>query len=352
MGIEGGYAESSSEEDAEEERPRAQLSFRFTGTANEYFRIWIVNLCLTLFTLGVFSAWAKVRKKRYFYSHTRLAGTPFQYLGAPIPILKGRVIAAAFAVAWYVVVNFVPQLLWVVALAALVLTPWVIARSVAFNARYSAYRNLTFAFRGGYGGVMRRLLGCLVVTLLTCGIAYPWLRRELTEYVVSHTEFGANRARYRASAWDFFRPYLVVAGMIGAPLGILAVALAGNRQPNLVGMQVFSVLSYLLYFVGFTYLRAKITNVVWNGTALGPVRFTCSLSARRLLGLYLTNTLAIFASAGLLLPWATVRTLRYRASRFGVELAGDLREFAGSDRTAVRAAGAEVGAFFDLDVAL
>ena len=36
----------------------------FDGPAAEYFRIWIVNLLLTLLSLGVYSAWAKVRKAR------------------------------------------------------------------------------------------------------------------------------------------------------------------------------------------------------------------------------------------------------------------------------------------------
>ncbi len=53
-----------------------------------------MNLCLTLLTLGAYSAWAKVRKKHYFYAHTTLDSTPFQYLGQPLPILKGRIIAA------------------------------------------------------------------------------------------------------------------------------------------------------------------------------------------------------------------------------------------------------------------
>ncbi len=34
----------------------------FTGTAGDYFRIWIANIALTLLTLGIYSAWAKVRK--------------------------------------------------------------------------------------------------------------------------------------------------------------------------------------------------------------------------------------------------------------------------------------------------
>src|SRR5688572_4599177 len=64
----------------------------FTGTGAEYFKIWIVNLALTIVTLGIYSAWAKVRRLQYFYRHTRLAGAGFDYHGDPIAILKGRIV--------------------------------------------------------------------------------------------------------------------------------------------------------------------------------------------------------------------------------------------------------------------
>jgi uncharacterized membrane protein YjgN (DUF898 family) len=41
------------------------MPFEFRGTGGEYFRIWIVNLLLTILTLGIYSAWAKVRQLRY-----------------------------------------------------------------------------------------------------------------------------------------------------------------------------------------------------------------------------------------------------------------------------------------------
>ena len=66
--------------------------FQFTGTASEYFRIWIVNLALTIVTLGIYSAWAKVRTHRYFFAHTRVADAHFEYTGNPMAILRGRVI--------------------------------------------------------------------------------------------------------------------------------------------------------------------------------------------------------------------------------------------------------------------
>ena len=116
--------------------PLKELSLEFQGKAPEYFRIWIVNLCLTLLTLGIFSPWAKVRTKRYLYSHTLLDGTPFQYLGRPLPILKGRLIAVALLLIYFVSRHLVTSVLPLVLAAGLVLAPWAIARSAAFNARY------------------------------------------------------------------------------------------------------------------------------------------------------------------------------------------------------------------------
>ena len=78
------------------------VPFEFTGKAREYFRIWIVNVALTICTLGIYSAWAKVRKKRYLYGNTLLQGTSFEYHGDPIKILKGRLIIGGMLLAYYV----------------------------------------------------------------------------------------------------------------------------------------------------------------------------------------------------------------------------------------------------------
>src|SRR5512132_1127733 len=77
----------------------APVPLRFAGSAGEYFRIWIVNICLSVLTLGIYSAWAKVRRKRYFYGSTLLEGSAFEYVGNPVAILKGRILVVlAFTV--------------------------------------------------------------------------------------------------------------------------------------------------------------------------------------------------------------------------------------------------------------
>ena len=57
-----------------------RFTFAFTGRADEYFGIWIVNALLKVLTAGIYSAWAKVRKRRYFFGNTLLDGAPFDYL--------------------------------------------------------------------------------------------------------------------------------------------------------------------------------------------------------------------------------------------------------------------------------
>jgi len=65
-------------------KPKQVGRFQFTGTSGEYFRIWIANLLLSIVTVGIYSAWAKVRTNRYMYGNTLLDGMPFRYDADPL----------------------------------------------------------------------------------------------------------------------------------------------------------------------------------------------------------------------------------------------------------------------------
>ena len=47
-----------------------RLTLAFTASGSEYFRIWIVNILLTIVTLGFYLPFAKARRLRYFYANT------------------------------------------------------------------------------------------------------------------------------------------------------------------------------------------------------------------------------------------------------------------------------------------
>ena len=88
----------------------------FSGEGRDYFGIWVVNLLLTVLTLGIYSAWAKVRRMHFFYRHTSLAGAAFDYHGEPLSILKGRTLAFLMFMAYQISAETQPMVAAIVLL--------------------------------------------------------------------------------------------------------------------------------------------------------------------------------------------------------------------------------------------
>lgn len=295
-----------------------EYRFEFSGDAREYFRIWIVNFALGLVTLGIYSAWAKVRSERYFYGNTRVAGVPFEYLARPRPILKGRVIAFALFVGYVLAGQYSLKLQFGLAGLIAVLAPWLLVRGAAFRARYSSWRGLRFRFVRDYGQAYVRYLLLLVPMVLTLGILFPYVKFKQKQFFVERHRFGGRAFGFRAMSGSFFPPYLIAwAAMAGwafasaTVMGAIAWSFTsrGSMPPAWVEL-VFALPFYAGYFVVWAFLSAALSNLVYNHTVLGPHRFRSSLRGGHLALLYLGNTLAILVSAGLLIPWAKIRLAR------------------------------------------
>src|SRR5512147_2423243 len=138
---------------------RINLPFEFRGSGGEYFRIWIVNLLLTIVTLGIYSAWAKVRRLRYFYGNTYLDGHPFEFHGRPIAILKGRLIVFGAYLLFLIAAQVNPLIAFILIPLAIFGVPWIIMKSRLFQTRMSSYRNIRFNFHGTYGGALGAFVG-------------------------------------------------------------------------------------------------------------------------------------------------------------------------------------------------
>ena len=120
----------------------------FTGRGDEYFRIWIVNLFLTVLTLGIYSAWAKVRKTKYFWQNSRLDGAVFDFHGNPVAILKGRILALVLLVAytWSFEFSLAAGLVTIAVLLAA--GPWLFVKAQQFKFGNTSFRGLRFGYRG------------------------------------------------------------------------------------------------------------------------------------------------------------------------------------------------------------
>lgn len=54
-------------------------SFVFHGTGERYFLICVVNVLLTIITLGIYLPWALMKCKRYLYANMEVNGQRFSY---------------------------------------------------------------------------------------------------------------------------------------------------------------------------------------------------------------------------------------------------------------------------------
>jgi predicted Zn finger-like uncharacterized protein len=341
------------------EEPR-RVGFEFHGTGADYFGIWIVNSLLKIVTLGIYSPWAKVRKRSYFYGCTILEGKNFDYLANPIALLKGWLIGALLFLLYMFGTSFSPLLSSLIALLVFCLAPWVIVRSRMFNNRNSAHRNIRFSFYPDYAGAYTVYLGLGLLIPLTLGIITPYVIYRQKQFHVENSSFGTTPFKFAACGKDFYKLFLrgigftlLIAVCGGIFFAIFGALLNGSTG---VGESLFPIAAFFLFifvymFIGL-YFYVAITNLTWSSVRLARHRFVCKLGMRRMFWIFLSNGLAIIFSAGLLTPWATVRLARYRIEQLSLVVDGSLEEFESLSRPEVSAVGEEIGDIFDMDFGL
>lgn len=201
------------------------IPFEFTGTATQFFGIWIVNILLIIITLGVYLPWAKVRTQRFFYGNTLLNDAPFDYLASPLAILKGWAVALAAIIIYNILSEFFPLAsLLFLPLIALV-TPWIVVRALAFRMRNTAWQNIRFGFTRAYRDAATVFIAWFAVSILSLGLLYPRFRFEVSRFVVTNTGYGKTRFQFHATAKDFYKIYAKAALLPLAAL-VIIVALA------------------------------------------------------------------------------------------------------------------------------
>lgn len=359
---------------------------RFTGSGGEYFRIWIVNLLLTILTIGIYSAWAKVRKMQYFYRNTQLDGSVFDYHGNPLSILKGRLIALALILFY----NFGFDLNPVVGVIAAVVfgtaLPWLLVQSQRFKLHNTSYRGLRFRFDGPVSeayvifgiplgialaaGVMLGLsveqeepnvaifwaFGAVYLVLM---VAMPYLHWRLKRYQHNNARYGQARGHFHAKVgpfyWIYGQAFLMVIGVIALGFGLVTLLRPGPGEGGGAAAVVVFAIVVLLYFVilGLTpFVMARVQNLVWNNSLLGLIGFDSAIKARRFVWIAVTNLLLILVTLGLYTPFAAVRMYRYRVESVTVLSTSDLAGVAAAQAQEVGTTGEGAADLLDIDFAL
>ncbi|MBB3213297.1 uncharacterized membrane protein YjgN (DUF898 family) [Herbaspirillum sp. Sphag1AN] len=334
---------------------------RFSGRGGEYFRIWIVNLLLSVITVGIYSAWAKVRKLRYFYDNTTLAGTSFEYHGNPVAILKGRIIALVMLLIYQYTIRFHPTLVWLPLLILFALMPWMIWRSLQFKLYNSSYRGIRFGFRGSAAGAYKVYLGLPLLTVLTLYVLGPFTHQRMKRFQHNESRFGSTHFSFNAPVGGFYKAYLIGAVFFVAGLAaIITLVISSSALPFYEDSRAGLPATITKIFIGiyawgfliYPVLMSMLQNLIWNHTQLGQHQFRSKLRWQRLLWLMITNSLGIVFTLGLFTPFAQIRTLRYRIESLQIEATGTLDDFIAATEANGSATGEGFSDLLDFDLSL
>jgi uncharacterized membrane protein YjgN (DUF898 family) len=345
-------------------QPATQVHrLRFTGSANEYFRIWIVNVFLTVITLGIYNAWAKVRTRRYFYAHTNLDGHPFEYHANPISILKGNLLIGGALLLNSVAQQFFPLLAPFLGLAMFIAFPYLIFLSLKFKAVNSSYRNLRFRFHGTKTESYVAYFWLALAAPFTLYLVVPYMMFKQKEYFFNNFSFGKSMFTFHGKVGRFYRVYLP-AGLLIAVIGGIAFAImlsgvtaarSGQFDQNAFMLRLIPTYGFMI--LAFTLIQqaiyALIMNYTWEQTYVsGKLRFKSSLKVGELVWLRFTNLLAIVLTLGLLTPWAKVRHAKYVLEHLTVISKGGLEDFAAAPTGEANSFGDAATDAFDIDLGL
>jgi uncharacterized membrane protein YjgN (DUF898 family) len=307
---------------------QSTFTCEFKGNTHEYFKIWIVNIALTICTLGIYSAWAKVRTRRYFETHTFVNGANFDYHANPLSILKGRLIMGALFLTYTVGGKISPAFSGVAAVLFTAVFPWILVRSMIFNLSNTSYRGVRFGFDGSVKESYRVYLKTILFTIVTFGFGYPKTVEWNKKYLIDHSRYGKSRFLLNLQNESFFPIYyqsILFYLMAAIPTGVIAfiiTKIATAADPTLGKMMIGFSLVFVFYLsaiVAWSFIFASSFILEGNHLEIGPFKTKAGNTATPLLFVYITNILACAFTLGLLYPWARVRLTKEKLKLLVIE---------------------------------
>jgi uncharacterized membrane protein YjgN (DUF898 family) len=281
--------------------PPEELRLAFHGAGGSLLGIHIVNVLLTIVTLGVYYFWAKARVRRYLLSQTECAGDRFAYHGTGKELFVGFLKAVLLIGIPLLALEFVRDFLIheflvdvVAALLSYAIVLVCLACAIVGARRYrlsrTSWRGIRFSFRGRTVPFVKLFLSGTLLSLVTLGLYYPFFDTRRYGFLASHSFFGSARFGFDGHGRDLFGRFAVAILLTLPTLGLC----------------------------WFWYL-ARAQRYCWDHTTFGPARFRSSVTGGRLLRLKLGNALLLVLTLGLGWPWTVVRNARFACAYLTVE---------------------------------
>lgn len=367
---------------------------KFTGLGSEYFKIWSVNVLLTILTLGLYYPWAKVRTQRYFNGNTVLDDARFEYHATGRQLFPSYIVSVLVLIVYMLYNHFYPAVSFVVfGLLSLVL-PWLLWKSLQFNFKMTSYRNVRFGFVGSLtesytiyfwipflifavavgGAIFVPVLGGIVAVILFM-VFFPISTVLVHNYLLNNLVFGQKefnadieytpviKVFIKAQALGLMMVVLFSLITLVFGLGIDKVDVSSllNQSQVIDDEFLMSMLStWQIVIIGMMFGYLVITSYVTSYIEVNNRRyiaskaalsetilFESSMQTKTLLWIKVTNLIMLVVTVGLAYPWTRVRLTRYRVESMTVK-ADDFDGFV-SQASHQSPLGQELGDAFDAD---
>ena len=304
-------------------------TLEFKGSGSEYFGIWIVNTLLTIITLGIYSAWAKVRTKKYFYGNTYLDGHNFDYHADPLRILLGRALLLVVFLAFQVGAAFSVFFPLVSGAFVLILGPWFVVRSLVFNFNNSSYRKVRFGYDPDYSLAYNMLIKGILITFITLYLGFGYLIYQFQKLKFMNARFGKVKFAFEGDIGPFVMTYLkfifmtIVAYLLALALiiGPMFLLTQTDRPSSIyltAGIGFFSAFVAMIF--ASAYMMASVSILIAQSVKFPGVNFKSTVGAWDLGLLFLWNMVLALCTLGLAYPWIRVGLIKYYTSHIHLSM--------------------------------
>ena len=367
-------------------------ALRFTGSGGEYFRVWIVNVLLSILTLGLYTPWARRRTAQYFYGHTLVAGSPLEFTAQQRRMVVGFVVLLLLTAAYQLAVNTGQDTaVGLFILGGAALSPLIWGSAMRFRLANTRWRGLRLQFAASWREVYTAswpvfalalvwlgvfwglqslapaavvneetgrklpqvtgpLIGLVALCLLLTVLCIIRLEFNYRSLLVLRSRIGNEAGRWKPVYMDFVKLWLatlavflvslVVLAALGAGLFTGLLGLVSKMGKGGMGLGIFllimaAFLGALLALMLATaparaYREAALFRLTWSNIGVSRIaRFKCNLGTGAYVLLRLRNMLLTLLTLGFFRPFAMVSEYRMKLESVTLHVKGGVDQVAG-----------------------
>lgn len=345
------------------------------GKAGELLAIYLLNLVLTILTLGFFRFWAKTRVRRYLWNRMSFDGERLEYSGLGRELFFGFLFAAFVILMPFFLLMagarlgleiYAPDYVYlpdvVQPLVILYLLPVAIYRARRYRLSRTLWRGIRGSQTGSPWVYANWSFLFLLLNLPTLGLAWPVFRTKLNGYLLNHTWFGDRQFKFSGGAKPLYKTYLpvwglyavLIAAVLSVPVyfGFMDVVDEMDSKVKILGLPalgagddgvlvmiwgwslipMFMAVMVLFAFAALPWYwyRAAEYRYFTGCTLMEGIRFRADVPGWPLARLLLANQILLVLTLWIALPVVYLRNARFIAGRLRVTAKEDFAAIAQS----------------------